>query len=438
MTTRVAPQLSAPLSVIAPYFLLAPAGLLLAGVLLLGARSADFGAINHPTTLGITHAVVLGWITTTMFGATYQLGAAVLGGRTLPAWLLHAQLALHLAAVGVFALAFRAWDLMWLRAGSFALVATIGIHLVAVVSPLRSAQGWPPIRVYLLAGAIGLAATATLGFLWVDALHAARYTVTSMRISAHAHLGLVGWLGLTLMGVSYQLVPMFNVVNRRKPAVPRQSLGLVAAGLAAFVAANLLALSQWAIAAGGLVVLAGLAAWAVDQWLLLAARSRRKMDIQGRASYVSLGFLALAGGLALAALVRGVVGAPLLPRLLLAYGAAGTLGWMGVALIGNSYKILPFLIWYHRYRALAGRQPVPLVADLYSERAAHAVLGAHATAVLLLVAGILAASDVLTRGAAVLFIVAAVVHVASLVHMFVPRRVAPGRVNPSPGKEVSA
>ncbi|GAB4333876.1 MAG: hypothetical protein Kow0010_20590 [Dehalococcoidia bacterium] len=437
MTARVAPQLSAPLSVIAPYFLLAPAGLLVAGVLLLGARSADFGAINHPTTLGITHAIVLGWITTTMFGATYQLGAAVLGGRTLPAWLLRAQLALHLAGVGVFVLSFREWDLAWLRAGSFVLVATIGVHLVAVVSPLRSAQGWPPIRLYLLAGAMGLAATATLGFLWVDALHAARYTVTELRISAHAHLGLVGWLGVTLMGVSYQLVPMFNVINRRKPAVPRLALGAVIAGVAAFVTANLLALPGWAIAGSGSVILAGIGAWAVDQWLLLGARSRRKMDIQGRASYVSLGFLAVAGGLAAIALGRAFLGEPLLPRLLLAYGATGTLGWMGVALIGNSYKILPFLIWYHRYRELAGREPVPLVGELYSERAAHAVVGVHSTAVVLLLAGLLTESDLLTRGAAVLLILSAVVHVASLAYMFVPRR-ARRSVRPATGKEVSA
>lgn len=437
MTARVAPQASAPLSVIAPYFLLAPVGLALAGLLLLGSRSADFGAINHPRTLGITHAIVLGWITTTMFGATYQLGAAVLGGRTLPALVLRAQLALHLLGVAMFVLAFREWHLAWLRAGSFVLVATIGVHLVAVVSPLRSAQGWPPIRVYLLAGVAGLAATATLGFLWVDALHAARYTVTELRISAHAHLGLVGWLGVTLMGVSYQLVPMFNVVNRRKPALAGVSLAAVMVGLVIFVTANLLGLPAWGISAGGVIIVSGMAAWGLDQGLLLGARSRRRMDIQGRASYLSLAFLAVALALAAVALTRALLGEPLQPRLLLAYGAAGTLGWMGIALIGNSYKIMPFLIWYHRYRMLAGREPVPLVSDLYSERAAHAVVGVHAAAVALLVAGLLAESDVLTRSAAVLLILVAVAHVLTLAHMFVPRR-ASRRVQPATGKEVSA
>jgi hypothetical protein len=44
------------------------------------------------------------------------------------------------------------------------------------------------------------------------------------------------------------------------------------------------------------------------------------------------------------------------------------------------YKIVPFLIWYHRFGPLAGRQPVPRVAELYSSRLAN-------TAGVLLVAG---------------------------------------------------
>lgn len=436
MSSGVTPQLSAPLTVIAPYFLLAPLGLLAAGALLFGAESADFEAINHPTTLAITHAVVLGWITTTMFGASYQLGAAVLGGRPLPSWLLRAQLAFHLAGVGIFIVAFRDWDLGFLRAGSFVLVATIGVHLVALVSPLRNARGWPPMRLYLLAGAAGLAATATLGFLWVDALDASRYVVTDLRISAHAHLGLVGWLGITLMGVSYQLIPMFNVVNRRKPTLSRVALAVTVGGLSLFVAANLLGMSARAIAAAGAIVLVGVASWGGDQYLLLSARSRRRMDIQGRASYLSLVFLAGTLVLVAIALARAALGDPLLPRLLLAYGAAGTLGWMGIALVGNSYKILPFLIWYHRYRALAGRQPVPLVSQLYSEGAAHVVIAIHAVAVTTLVAGLLAEADVLTRGAAVLLIASALGHVLSLAHMFLPRRSTAGE-RPVAGKEVS-
>jgi hypothetical protein len=42
------------------------------------------------------------------------------------------------------------------------------------------------------------------------------------------------------------------------------------------------------------------------------------------------------------------------------------------------YKIVPFLVWYHRFGPLAGRQPVPRVGELYSARIATIAVGALA------------------------------------------------------------
>jgi hypothetical protein len=64
---------------------------------------------------------------------------------------------------------------------------------------------------------------------------------------------------------------------------------------------------------------------------------------------------------------------------------------------------------------------VPVVSDIYSERAATGVLAGTAIAALLLAAGALFGSLPLLRTGGALFAAAALAHAASLAHMFLPK-----------------
>ena len=117
MPLKVTPAQSPPLWVIAPFFLLAPLGLLTAGYLATGAGREVFVAINTHRTVAMTHALVLGWAGLFLFGASYQLASAVLGGGGLsPRWA-RIQLLVHLSAVLVFVPAVMRWEL-WLMAAA--------------------------------------------------------------------------------------------------------------------------------------------------------------------------------------------------------------------------------------------------------------------------------------------------------------------------------
>ena len=39
-------------------------------------------------------------------------------------------------------------------------------------------------------------------------------------------------------------------------------------------------------------------------------------------------------------------------------------------IVGQMYKILPFLTWYHKYSKKAGLEKVPLLKEMYSEKLA--------------------------------------------------------------------
>ncbi|MFW6331578.1 MAG: hypothetical protein ACOC3J_07635, partial [Gemmatimonadota bacterium] len=65
------------------------------------------------------------------------------------------------------------------------------------------------------------------------------------------------------------------------------------------------------------------------------------------------------------------------------------------------YKIVPFLVWFHRYGPRVSEGPVPRVSELYSGRAATVAGSLLAAGVLGLLVAMLAGSGDWARAAAV-------------------------------------
>ena len=92
------------------------------------------------------------------------------------------------------------------------------------------------------------------------------------------------------------------------------------------------------------------------------------------------------------------------PRLLTAYVFVLVVGGLSMFVAGHYFKIVPFLVWYHRFGARVGKERVPRVADLYSATRATAALALLAVGVVTTTAGILAGSAPVVRaGALALF-----------------------------------
>ncbi len=60
------------------------------------------------------------------------------------------------------------------------------------------------------------------------------------------------------------------------------------------------------------------------------------------------------------------------PRAAVAWAVLVFGGWASLTIIGMLLKIVPFLVWYRVYGPRAGREPVPTLAQLSSERAERA------------------------------------------------------------------
>jgi hypothetical protein len=214
----------------------------------------------------------------------------------------------------------------------------------------------------------------------------------------HLHVAIAGWVMLVVVGVAHRLLPMFLLSHGASELPGRVALGSLAAGVALLLASHhvLVPALRWTVA--GLLA-AGLTAFIVQAVLFFRHRKKPVLDPGLRLAVVALAFLGAALVLAPAVIVQGVSA----PRTATAYVLALVLGGVSLFVAGHYYKILPFLVWFHRFGPLVGKRPVPRVADLYDARPANVAVGLLGTGVLGLLAATLAGAVGFARPAAALF-----------------------------------
>jgi len=333
---------------------------------------------------------MLTFLTTAVLGAVHQF-APVVGRRPL-----RSVLAARLTLVGMVATA-------WLLPSGFAhgpesLVATGGVVGAATVAlaawnlsgPLASRDGGVPVAGLRLSVGF-LVATVAFGVVYAFDRQTGWFPLVSHRVLAHAHLGLLGWLGLTYVSVAEKLWPMFLLAHRPRARAGAWAVGLVAIGVPVLAAGLLFAVpvAAWL---GGVTVGAGLACHVTS--LASAVRHRRRpLELLHGFLAASTTFLVVA--IALGAAAGALDVSPTLRTRLVAAEVAALVAWIGLAVVGHAHKIVPFIA-YTSLRARGVRtgpsgRPL-LFGDLFDPRVARATLVAGTIGFVTATSGILAAS----------------------------------------------
>jgi hypothetical protein len=130
------------------------------------------------------------------------------------------------------------------------------------------------------------------------------------------------------------------------------------------------------------------------------ARKRPRLDAGLRHAAVALAFLSMSAALAPIVLLRGISE----QRLDATYVVLGALGGLALYVVGQFYKIVPFLAWISRFRNDIGKKRVPTVAELYSQQIANIDLLLFIIAIGGIALGILTGAAVIVRIAAMLLV----------------------------------
>jgi hypothetical protein len=287
-----------------------------------------------------------------MLGALFQVlpvvsNRAVPGDQIIAPWVHRGLVAGTLTLAAGF---LTSWG--WLVGiAAFLLASGFGLFVGAFGTGLVRARPAGDTIVSLRLAALSLLATLVLGgmqltlYLWPEAgLYQPQQT------QLHALVGGFGWALLLVMGVSFQVIPMFHVA----PPFPhwvRRPLPLV------IFAANVAVLLAWdAMAAYALsLTMVATVLYAAAALKVLRARKRKLVDYTVR--FWQLGLSQLIAAALVALCLAFTESGTWPPQVELLLGLMFALGFVLSLMLGMLQKIVPFLIYLHLQRmAMANPQ----------------------------------------------------------------------------------
>lgn len=338
-----------PISVPMRFFLTAPIFGMLAGALLLWQGAGVLQSRWAPATLALTHLVTAGFMLQVMCGALLQFIPVAAGGNIwrprLVAGLVHPSISV---AALLFAWAFLGADLRWLDPAAVLFVAALGLFgLTAGHAVVRIDSTSPTVTAVRLALA-GLIVTILLGSTLVQAIQGRFETQLVHLTNLHAAWGLAGWVLVLVTGVSYFLIPMFQMTS----SYPRIAQRFLPGALVSILVLWSLQLTlddrePWEdLALAALMATASMYA-GITLWL----QSRRKRKNTDPAMQFFL--LAMICLLAFAVLWAGLRYCPDCaehPASAVWLGGLVLFGACTSAICGMLYKIAPFALWMHLQR----------------------------------------------------------------------------------------
>ena len=379
-------QQAPPFSVPFRFFITAPLFLLAAAVLLIFDDKSLMLTRHSPAALAATHLITLGFTSMVMCGALLQL-LPVLSGIVLPhptrtAWLIHVPLTLGAAGIASSFL----WNLPWLMHFSMAcLAASFGSLLLTLATSLWRAPTQSPSLSAMRLALVALAVTACLGLTLGMARRIPLSVPYQILADLHPLWGLYGWTTLLIMGMAYQLVPMFQLTSAY-PAILTKCLagallmGLTVRTLVAWIPAPMGELLARLVDAN-LAVVAIL--FAIVTLRLQWQRKRKVSDTTLNFWQIGMGALLLAGGMGF---LLQMLSDTHSETLRLALGVLALMGFAVAIINGMLYKIVPFLAWFHLQSAYPRSKVVPNVRQIQSGFHAHVQMVLYLIALMVLMA----------------------------------------------------
>ncbi len=354
-----------------PFAVLFALGLLFNGPIVLQDRWA-------PASLGITHLFTLGFITMIMFGALMQLLPVLVGTPVARPGRISTALHLLLTS-GTLLLAAGLWsgNTVVLSAAFAVLLLVFSVFMLAAASSLLRTPATHPtiwairlaLMALLLAVSIGLLLAG--GHAW-DAI-----TLDRRLTDVHLTWILVGWIGFSITGFAYHLVPMFQMTPDYPALMMRLHVPLMFSLLLLWSVSALLSAAgggYWSVLnnISATAIATGLAFFAIMTLRLQAQRRRRLPDVSLR--YWRVGMLSLLLCVLLWAtgtLWPGEQPSFLDTLVVVLYLA----GFVTSVITGMLYKIVPFLVWLHsqqwQHKKGVSRGKIPGMKKIIPEQWAY-------------------------------------------------------------------
>ena len=368
---------SPPLSVPLRFFLTAPLFVAACGLVLFWSGPDAFISRWHPSLLAATHFLTLGFLAMIMMGALQQLTPVLMGAQ-----ISHPKLfstVTHLLLTTGTLLLTAGWllqlpELFTLAAVLLGLAISIFITVLLIVL-LKARSGYATVystRIALIAFAI----TMVLGIYLAMGYGGIELNRLPEMTNLHMTWGLLGWVALLVMGVAFQVVPMFQITPDYPKPMMRWLVILMFILLLCWSTVQLVFAEREGLLMVFSVLLAfGLLSFILVTFNLLARRRRNIPDI-------TLNFWRVAMSSLLLMLIVWILSLfNLHHRLDFLIAVLMIIGFAMSAVSGMLYKIVPFLVWLHLNTYAQGKDrtkfKIPNMKQIIPERKARIHFRAH-------------------------------------------------------------
>lgn len=400
--------------VVLPFYAYAALSFLLATIII----STDVGAFTqyhfNAKALAVTHTMALGWGTMMILGASHQLFPVLIEGKLYSNFLAHSSFILGALSIPLLIYGFYTFNF-----GVLAQTGAVGINLAVIAYLLNLSLSMKDSKsrnvhaVSAFTAVIWLLFTTLIGLLLLfNFQHPFLPEASVHYLSLHAHMGIIGWFLLMIVGVGARLIPMFLISKYENKKTLWWVYGLINAGLTLYIYVfftdNHAILSLAPIA----LIAIALALFASFIYKAYQKRIRKSVDEQVKTSLLSVGMLSIPLVVILAFVILMANWGH--RQFLTLYGFSIFFGWISAIIIGMTFKTLPFIVWNKVYHKIAGLGKTPNPKDLFKSNLFMGNIIAYVLGFMIFCAGILLTDTVLLNIGATLLLINAVLYNANV------------------------
>ena len=397
--------------VVIPFYIYAALSFLAATILLVFSASAFTQHYFHPHTLAITHTMALGWGTMVILGASYQLVPVLIEGKLYSVTLAYVSFILAAIGIPLLVYAFYIFNLGWpARLGGSLINAAILAYLVNIGVSISKSKHENVQAVFVFTSVCWLLMTTAVGLILIyNFAHRLLSNESLSYLSLHAHLGIIGWFLLLVVGVGSRLIPLFLISKYNNTKLLWGIYSLINSGLFLFIVLFLyFPGTSFYLLPVALVVMA-LLFFGYYCYQSYRQRIRRQVDEQMRISLLSI--LMIIIPLAILIIIIGwSLATSNDSRLALTYGFTIFFGWITAIILAMTFKTLPFIVWNKVYHERAGLGKTPNPKDLFSNNVFTGMTIIYLGGFILFATGILMSHNLMLTASAILLLVTATLY----------------------------
>lgn len=396
--------------VVLPFYVYAGISFIVGTALLLFHTDIIHSHYFNPITLAITHVMALGWGLMIIFGASHQLVPVLIEGKLDSNGLAYATFILAGTGIPFIVIGFYVFNVGWMLQTGAVLVNLGVICYIANIFTSAYKSGKHDIHSwYVITAGLWLFSTTFFGLLLV--LNFTKPLLPSDSVTyltIHAHLGILGWFLLLVIGVASRLIPMFLISKYTNTKTLWWIYGMINGSLISFLIFRLLHANVQLYYVSMILALTAIVLFGIHIKRAHKVRIRKNVDEQMKISLVSVLQM-------LIPFVVLIVVLFLLPteknNIILLYGFCIFFGWLTAIILGMTFKTLPFIIWnrtYHK-KARVGRTPAP--KELFNPDIFNTMAIVYIFGFISFIVGVILLNNILLKAGAAALLIAAILYV---------------------------